>query len=56
MGDWTGCDVACLSYLTVWGIVSGYRTGSPKAGITAVVHISPVLPVINEYMQSLSPH
>lgn len=43
MGDWTGCDVSCLSYLTVWGIVSGYWIGSPKAGVTVVVHISPVL-------------
>lgn len=55
MGDWTGCDVACLSYLTVWRIVSGYRVGSPNARVIVVVHISPVLPVINEYIQSLGP-
>lgn len=55
MGDWIGCDVTCLSYLKVWGIVSGYRVGSPKTRVTVVVHICAVLPVISEYIQSLHP-
>lgn len=55
MGGWTGCDVTCLCYVTVWRIVSGYRVESPKARFIIVVHVSPVLPVINEYIQSLGP-
>lgn len=55
MGDWTGCDVACLSYLTVWGMISEYSVGSPKARVIIRVPISPVLPVVNESIQSLGP-
>lgn len=50
MSGSTGCDVTGLSYWTVWGVVSGYRVGSPKARVTVVIHISPVLPYILMYL------